>query len=143
MSTNTAIHRDLFHLLCDQQIGYGIARTVWSSRVLPSSVIKVEENAGSFQNVAEWQVWEAVKGTQFERWFAPCEWISANGSVLIQAKTVPALKYPERLPVFLTDTKRANYGLYKGRFVCHDYGKHLLLENGMTRRERKVEWWDL
>lgn len=143
MTTNALVQRDLFNLLCYEQIGSGIARAVWRSKVLPNSVIKVEENAVSFQNIAEWQLWEAVKDTEFAKWFAPCEWISANGAVLIQARTTPAAKYPDRLPVFLTDTKRANYGMHKGRFVCHDYGKHLMLENGMTKRERKVEWWDL
>lgn len=143
MSENTVVQRDLFGLLCKERLGYGIAREVWASKVLPNSVVKVEENAGSFQNVLEWETWQRVKDTEFARWFAPCEWISANGAVLIQARTTPAAKYPDRLPVFLTDTKRANYGMHKGRFVCHDYGSHLLMERGMVKAMRKVEWWDL
>lgn len=142
MSDNPAIHRDVFHLLCDQQIGHGMSRSTFSSKLLPNSVVKVEDYAGRFQNVVEWETWQRVRGTPFERWFAPCEWISPNGSVLVMARTTPATKFPSTMPVFLTDFKRTNYGLYKGRLVCHDYGTHLMFEHGMSKRERRAEWYD-
>ncbi len=143
MSDNTTVHREAFRLLADREIGRGIARIVYCSAILPDCVVKVEENAGSFQNVAEWQVWEAVKGTEFAKWFAPCLHISSCGAVLIQARTKPALAFPDKLPVFLTDTKRANYGMLGKSFVCHDYGTHVMHTFGMSKRVRKVDWWDL
>lgn len=142
MSDNASIHRDAFWMLVDRKLGDGMSRSVWSSEVLPGCVIKVEDRASFFQNVVEWETWQRVKGTPWEKWFAPCEWISANGSVLVMARTTPAPKYPPRMPVFLTDFKRANYGMHKGRFVCHDYGTHLLFENGMSKRLKKADWRD-
>jgi hypothetical protein len=143
MSESVHAHREAFNLLCDQLIGTGIGRQVFSSAVFTGSVIKVESSAGSFQNIIEWETWQRVKETKFAKWFAPCEHISPCGSLLIMAKTAPALEYPEQMPAFLTDFKRANYGMLNGNLVCHDYGTNLLFENGMTKRLKKVEWWDL
>ena len=143
MSENAAIHRDVFWLMADRLISNGISRNVYTSSVFPDCVVKVEEDACMFQNVMEWQTWGKVRGTALEKWFAPCKWISPNGSVLIMKKTTePAEKhYLKQLPVFLTDTKRSNYGMYQGRLVCHDYGTSLLMEYGMSKRMRNVEWW--
>lgn len=145
MIQNATVHQDSFNLLCDALIGYGISRQVFSSRLMPQSVVKVEQDAARFQNVMEYQIWQSVKETDFAKWFAPCEFISANGSVLVQARTepVPRNQFPKQMPVFLTDFKRANYGLYDGRVVCHDYGTALLFEYGMSKRMKKAEWWDL
>lgn len=142
MSNNVAVHRELFHLICADRIGIGLSREVFDSKILPNSVIKVEENAGRFQNVIEWETWQRVKTTHFGKWFCPCEHISACGSVLIMRKTTTPVIFPKRLPVFLGDHKRKNYGMVDGRFVCHDYGTNLLFENGMTKKMRGVEWWD-
>lgn len=145
MSENAAIHRDAFRLITEDLLGSGIARNTYSSKAFPNCVVKVEEGVGSFQNVIEWETWGRVKHTQHAKWFAPCEWISPNGSVLIMRRTEPAQKrqYPERMPSFLSDFKRANYGMLDGRLVCHDYGTNLLMEYGMTKRMIKANWWDL
>ena len=51
---------------------------------------------------------------------------------------------PEKMPAWLTDHKRANYGRLGKRIVCHDYGTNLLLDHGAFKaRERLVQWWDL
>jgi len=142
MSTNPAIHHDLFWLICDDEIGRGMSRVVYRSSVLKDFVIKVEDCAGKFQNVIEWETWKRVEGTEFEKWFAPCKWISPNGSVLVQQRTHHTDNYPARMPVFLADFKRANYGLIGKQIVCHDYGTNLLFERGMSKRMQKVEWWD-
>lgn len=142
MSDNAFVHRDAFNLLCDDRIGYGMSRSVFTSRLLPDSVVKVEERAGRFQNVVEWETWLRVQETEVEKWFAPCRWISPNGSVLVMARTTPALEYPDKMPVFLCDFKRTNYGMYDGRLVCHDYGTSQIFEHGMSKRKRKAEWWD-
>lgn len=154
MSDNTATWRQAFDLLCDKQLGYGMSRSVFSSKLLPDCVIKVEDGAGYFQNVVEWETWQRVKDTPASRWFAECKWISGNGAVLIMERTRPAAptEFPGKLPVYLCDFKRTNYGMVASStrhgkagpdwFVCHDYGTHLMFENGMSKRLRSVEWSD-
>jgi hypothetical protein len=141
---------EAFNLLCDEKIGDGMSRTVFTSKLLPDCVIKVEKDGHFFQNIIEWETWQRVRHTVSSRWFAECKWISPNGAVLIMERTRPpaASQFPDRMPVFLTDFKRANYGMAKSSkvgkewFVCHDYGTHLLFENGMSKRLKKADWWD-
>jgi len=148
------IHEEAFNLLCNERIGYGMSRQVFDSLVLPDCVIKVERDPGRFQNVMEWETWQHVQWGRHSVWFAASRWISPNGRVLVMEKTErPAPDgYPARLPVYLTDTKRTNYGLSMltdpksgkpaKRFVCHDYGTNLLMEWGMSSRTRAVDWID-
>jgi len=141
-----------FNLLCGEVIGRGMSRTVYDSPLLPNSVIKVETAAHQFQNVIEWETWERVRDTPASRWFAACEWISPDGIVLVMQRTRPPApsEFPDRVPVYLTDMKRTNYGMVgecrggvgKQLLVCHDYGTHMLFEHGMTKRLKKAAWWD-
>jgi hypothetical protein len=153
MSDNSATWRQSFDLLCDGLIGRGMSRNVFSSKLLPDCVVKVEEGSGQFQNVVEWETWQRVKDTPYSGWFAACKWISPNGTILIMERTrIPApSEFPDKMPVFLCDFKRTNYGVSmlptksgkpSDQFVCHDYGTHLMFENGMTKRLKKAEWWD-
>lgn len=144
MSDSAFIHKEAFWLLCDKLLGEGMSRKVYSSKMLPGCVVKCEEGSGQFQNIIEWETWQRVRGTDIEKWFAPCERISPCGSVLLMAKTErpTARNFLDKMPAFLSDFKRTNYGLYKGRLVCHDYGTALLFEHGMTKRMKKVDWWD-
>lgn len=136
------VHRELACLTCGEYLGGGIARKVFAHAFDPTLVIKFEQDGGSFQNVMEWQAWNRVKHTKIAKWFAPCVGISATGAVLIQRRTTIAgmSEYPDKLPSFLTDIKTSNYGMLDGRFVAHDYGFTLLMENGMAERMRKVKW---
>ena len=136
------IVKDMFDSFCGTPLGYGIGRQVYEHRHDPSLVIKIEYASNSFQNVLEYEAWQYVKETIHAKHFAPCVYISPCGTVLIQKKTDKAKKYPDRLPVFLTDTKRANYGVYKGHFCCHDYGFTNLMTTGLTKRTRKIDWLD-
>lgn len=150
--SDVKIYEQAFNLLCDEKIGHGMSRTVFSSKLLPRSVIKTEDVAQKFQNVIEWETWQRVKDTAYSRWFAECQWISTDGSVLIMERTQPATpaEYPVQMPRFLTDFKRRNYGISpsnkdgtgKRWLVCHDYGTHLLFEHGMSRALRKAHWTD-
>ena len=144
MSVNPNMHREAFNLVCDELIYQGMSRAVWSSEVLTDCVVKVEDRCGYFQNVVEWETWQRVKDTDFARWFAPCRWISPSGSILVMERTRPAgdAQYPEKMPVFLSDFKRRNFGMLGGQLVCHDYGTNLLFENGMTKRLRNACWTD-
>ena len=138
------IFREAFNMLCGHVIGYGMSRTVYDSPVLKDAVIKVETVAQKFQNIMEYETWQRVKETDLAKWFAPVECISPCGVVLVMRKTteIPSEQYPRKLPKFFTDFKRSNYGLLNGQVVCHDYGTSLLLEHGMTKVMRSVEWWD-
>lgn len=142
MSANPSMHKEAFNLLCDELIYQGMSRAVWSSEVMPECVIKVEDRAGFFQNVVEWETWQRVKDTPMSRWFAACHWISPNGSILIMERTRLAGdgQYPDRMPAFLSDFKRRNYGMLGDLLVCHDYGTNLLFEHGMTKRMVKANW---
>jgi hypothetical protein len=134
------IHKEAFNILCTNQLGKGISRTVYSSEILDDCVIKIEDSAGFFQNIAEWTVWDIVKDTKHAKWFAPCVAISPCGSILVQKKTIASLKYPKKLPGFLDDTSTENYGTYDGRFVCHDYGWGLIIKEGLNSKLKTVEW---
>jgi hypothetical protein len=137
-----SILRDLMNAACGVRLGRGIGRDVFVYDLNPRFVIKVERSG--FQNVVEWEVWKAVKGTPFEKWFAPVRHISGLGTVLLMDRTLPASRsrYPKRMPVFLGDYKFSNYGLLNGRIVAHDYGSMVNISNGLTKKMRRAEWWD-
>lgn len=137
------ITRDFINLFCDKLIGSGSARYVYDCSMDKTVVIKVETGAESFQNQMEWKLWNEVKDTPFEKYFAPCVHISPCGTVLIQKKVemIPKKDYPDRVPHFFYDRKYQNYGLYEKRFVCFDYGTHVIT-NGFTKKLKKADWWD-
>lgn len=135
------IKDDLIGLFCGKLLGDGISRQVYECTVDDTLIVKVEY-ARTFQNVNEWNTWESVRDTKFAKYFAPVVAISQYGNILLMKKTTPVIKYPDKIPAFFTDTKRANYGKYKGHFCCHDYGYHLLIEKGLTKKLVKADWWD-
>jgi hypothetical protein len=146
---------EAFNLLCGEKLGAGISREVFACALLPGYVVKVETDRERFQNIIEWETWNIVQGTDASRWFAECKWISPNGKLLIQERTRPAgpLDYPERIPIWFTDTKRTNWGMARSKkkdgsdgrewLVCHDYGTSLMLQDGTTtKRTKKAEWYE-
>jgi hypothetical protein len=141
---NPVLQSEFTMSMCGRHLGAGIGRRVFEYALNPDThVVKFEDCNGSrFQNVLEWETWQRVKGTRHERWFAPCVWISQSGGILIMRRTTRPVQFPAKMPAYLCDFKRDNYGLLDGKFVCHDYGTNLLIENGLTSRMRKAEWWD-
>lgn len=144
MSDSPSMHRQVFDLFCERLIYTGMSRAVWESTLMPDCVIKVEERGGMFQNVIEWETWQRVKDTSLRRWFAECVSISPNGSVLVMRRTRPAADrdYPEKMPIFLNDFKRRNYGMVGKNLVCHDYGISNLMDWGHSKRMVKANWTD-
>jgi hypothetical protein len=138
------IEKEVFKTLCGDKLGQGIGREVFECSLNKDLVIKIESGSGSFQNVVEWETWEEVRETVHAKWFAPCVGISPCGIVLVQKRTQPMSKrsYPKEMPNFLADFKYTNYGKYKGHVVAHDYGRHMLMTNGLTKRMRPVNWTD-
>lgn len=142
-SFTTTISRDLFFYITGGVIGSGITRTVYEYTMNSEFVLKVETSGASFQNAMEWNTWQELKDTPLGEWLAPIHSISPCGLYLLQHRTRRPLdsKYPTKLPAFLTDQKRDNYGvLPSGRFVCHDYGTCLQFIN-QPGRLVKADWW--
>ncbi len=138
----TLFGRELFQLVVGTKINEGFARTVYECNFWPEAVVKFEHRSHSFQNAMEWETWHAHKEVEdIAKWLAPIRCISPCGTILIQERTTPIEKnrFPPKIPSFLTDTKRSNFGMYKGRVVCHDYG--FTISNFSTRL-KKAEWWD-
>lgn len=136
--------REFFDLMVGGYIGGGMSRRVFYLRQDLSKVIKFEHK-GVFQNVLEHKTWDHVGEVDWHReWFCPVVDISGSGSFLVMeyARPLQPHELPERIPFYLTDTKASNWGWYKGRPVCVDYGFHLLWEKGMARRMVKANWWN-
>lgn len=138
----TTLSRDLYNIVCGKKIGSGIGRKVFTNRLDPTTVIKIETRGGSFQNIMEWEVWDYVKGSKaISAWFAPCVAISPSGLVLVQKRTAPARErdFPRRVPKCFTDMKRENWGFVGNKLVCHDYG--YIASSGITTKTKKAVWW--
>lgn len=144
MTDLSFIKEEAAELLLGDKIGSGVYRDVYECLMLPDCVVKVQQDALEFDNVMEWKIWQEVRwDDELSLWFAPCVHISANGRLLIMKKTTKAgiSDFPTSLPVFLGDCHKGNYGMYEGRFVCHDYGLSTALRKGLeTKRLRKVNW---
>lgn len=137
-----SILRDWMNCGLGKKIGTGIGRQVFVYDLNPQFVIKVEESG--YQNVIEYELWNAVKDTPYRKWFAPVRHMSGMGTILLMDRTLPAPRkaYPKRMPVFLGDYKYSNYGLLNGKLVCHDYGSMICATNGLSKKMRKADWWD-
>jgi hypothetical protein len=136
------INRELFTMMVGDILGAGEFRIVYNHMHRTDLVLKFEPNAQCFQNIAEWEFWhDNKKNKKVAQWLAPCEYISPCGIVLAMKKTTKPqlIDYPKRVPEFLTDLKRTNFGMLGGRMVAHDYG----LYNVDTPTKPKVaKWWD-
>ncbi len=145
MSDREILFEEAFNLLCGDVLGTGIHRKVYTCRIRPDLVVKVDLDEDkierSFANVHEYSFWEDYKEVAgVKQWLAPCEMLSPDGRILLQkrAEPIPAsYKLPAKLPAFLTDTKRSNYGLLNGKLVCVDYA--LVVMNPETKL-RKATW---
>ena len=136
-----SIKVDFIDLFLGKYLGGGTAREVYTYQLDETKVLKIEYASASFQNAREWQIWHDLKDAKdYAQWLAPCHWISPCGMVLIQSRTLPAREKDlhDRMPAFITDMKRANYGMLNGRLVCHDYGTAI---SEYRKAERRADWW--
>lgn len=136
-------YEDAFNLLCGDKIGEGIHRNVFACRLRPELVVKVECSGDwrYFANVHEMKFWSDHQHREtVAKWLAPCEYLSPDGRVLLQRRVDPirdADTLPDKLPSFLTDVKRDNFGLLDGKIVCFDYAMTIPTP---SLRPKKVEW---
>lgn len=145
---------ELLGTVLGEKLGAGVSREVFTSPIDPSVVFKVEaysqvDKGWGFQNVEEYLTWKDLEGhEEYARWLAPCKAISSSGIILVQHRVSPIPKdfpLPDEMPDFLTDFKRANYGLLDGRLVCLDYGLNRFRQAGSRSKKvkmRKVLWRD-
>lgn len=143
--SNPEVFEDTFNLLCHDLLGQGVHRRVFSCRLRPDLVVKVEDNGDashrSFANVREfdfWGYWRDYK--KVADWLAPCEYLSPDGRIMLQKRADPipsSFTLPENLPAFLTDHKKENFGIIDGRLVCLDYAS--VIHTPFTKL-KKVYW---
>lgn len=132
---------DAFNLLCGTLLGEGVHRKVFACRLRPELVVKVEQEPAFryFANVHEMKLWNDSSVKEAE-WLAPCRFLSPDGRILLQDRADPvpsSYELPERMPSFLTDFKRENFGILKGKLVCIDYAMTVPSYNGRLKR---VNW---
>lgn len=134
--------KELFGMVCGKFLGAGAFREVFEYLLDPTCVIKVEMHSATFENVLEWEIWQVVKDTEHAKWFAPCIRVSGQGTWMVQKKTKPLTEkqLPDKMPVFFTDIKRGNIGLYKGHPCVHDYGRNLIVQRGLSSRLKTIDW---
>jgi hypothetical protein len=130
-------------LLVGEQLGKGATRRVYALKHNPNLVLKVEYAARQFCNVAEYEIWKEVAGTELEKFFAPVVDIDVWGGALLMMRTKPItqrefIRHVNQLPRFMCDTHWANFGKLNGRIVCHDYGYHVAIAEAVKSRKMKV-----
>jgi len=137
-----AVINDFGSLFCGERLGNGIGREVYEMATDATKVVKIETAARSFQNIAEWELWRQVKDTRHAKWLAPCHHISPCGIILIMDRTEPLRRgeCPKRVPDWLTDFHRGNWGMLNGRVVCHDYGYTRLVYEGLRCGMTTPDW---
>lgn len=142
---SNVIGREIMMTLIGPMIGEGHSRKVFEHAFREDLVIKIEANSKSFENIREYDFWQASYGTKYRKYLAPIEEISSCGIVLIQKKTSPVLmrEMPELIPNIFQDLKVDNWGRYKKRIVCHDYAMNKSLNKSLKGKlkMRKANWW--
>lgn len=141
--SDEVIHLDAFNLLCGKLLGEGIHRKVFECKLRADLVVKVEYNTAyrDFANVKEMAFWcDNQYYKPVAKWLAPCEFLSPDGRLLLQRRADPvplSYKLPDKVPSFLTDLKRENFGMLDGALVCLDYSMAI---NSPSARLKKAQW---
>lgn len=145
IDSGPTIRYDLMNMFVGELIGSGAYRNVYASARKRSEVIKIEQGSRCFSNIRENDLWwNVINRDDLNKWFAPVVDISPAGTVLIMKRTMPVAmsEMPKKIPNFFSDLKIENWGRYKGRIVCHDYGNTLALGKGTNNwKMKKAEWW--
>lgn len=121
-------------------VGEGCERGVFNFLRTTDTVIKVAPEPSA--NWLEWEIWNEVKGTIHEKWFAPCLQISPCGCFLTMKKTEPleVHEYPILIPSYMGDTHSGNWGKINGVAVCHDYANNNIMKRGLNNRLIKAKF---
>lgn len=133
---------DLESVFIGEWLGEGMSRQTYRCRMDDQYVIKVSKEGWHFQNASEWEVWRFAGGTHIEEWLAPCLTISTCGIYLVQRYVEPLrdAELPTKLPRFLCDFQKDNFGMLEGRVVARDYGTMVSAIRNTSTILRKVDW---
>lgn len=118
---------DLADLVLGAKLGEGVDRETYEYGLAPDDyVVKVQRGEYDWQNIAEWQLWVNAP-PKLRKHLAPIMAISRGGRVLVMARCEPCPTHllPKRMPSVLSDLHADNIGLYQGKPVAMDYGRHL------------------
>lgn len=102
----------------------GKCRRVYEHPTDETKVIKVAHRPKRNHNSYEWEVWNKLKGTEYEKSIAPCHEISDCHKYLVMeraGKMTLHLKPPMMPEGFKDIKKRSNLGWIEGRVVIIDY----------------------
>ena len=132
ISNNQDVISDLISMICGKKIGSGSFRDVYGFNIDPNRwVVKIEPK-NTDCNITEFLLWDEIQGLKgnlawVKEWFAPIQWCSPNGKVIIMERTskypkTKTLQRPKKVPDFFMDIKSDNFGWIGDKFVCHDYG---------------------
>jgi len=122
------VNTDLILILCGEKIGSGVYRSVYEFNMNPERMVVKIEPRSTDCNMQEYLLWDEIQGlcgnlAWVKEWFAPIQYCSPNGKVLIMQRTKQLNRpRPKKVPAFFTDVKADNFGWIGNRFVCHDYG---------------------
>lgn len=134
--------RDAWEALLGAPIGTGCTRLVYENARNKKEVVKIERDDWSKDNLREWDIYNALEQTKWGDWLAPVVWISANGKILIQKRTYPFIgtPLPTKIPSFLEDVHKKNFGMYENRIVCHDYAQTNFIKDSSLIKLKKPKW---
>ena len=121
---NVFSSEDMVRMCLGDKLGEGQYRIVFDFALIPDTVCKFDKSCPASANWNEYNVWNAVKGTRHEKWFAPIVAISPGGEFLLMKKARPIQdgdKWPKKIPLFFADVKRDNFGFIDNKIVCTDY----------------------
>lgn len=113
-------------------LGEGKGRKVYNHPINKKWIIKVNYSKIN-QNIIEFEIWNLIKNTKYEKYFCPCISIFEDGKYLIAMKakkTSKKINLPKELKnIPKADiTKNANIGKYGDNVVVIDYGNPNLLK---------------
>lgn len=140
-----SVASDFVTSICGKFIGSGVYRSVFEYNLDSRFVVKIEPRNTNC-NIVEHMIWDEVRGLcndmeWIKNWFAPVEWISQNGCILLMRKTtqVSNKERPEKVPKFFCDVHLNNFGWIGKNYVCHDYGQfYNMIE--YKKGFKKIKW---
>lgn len=110
-------------IVCGEYIASGSSRDVYECTTNKKWVVKIQKQKSNYENILEWTAWLSMRYSIWEKWFAPCRYVSDNGRILIQDRVKPLTDKtrPKEVPAFFTDLKDENFGTIGNQVVACDY----------------------
>ena len=142
-----AVQRDINVMLFGKRLDNGATREVFEWQMHERKYVIKIEDGDHFHNIMEHITWNAVRNTEYAKWFAPVYRVTPGGHALIMRRTREARagdpEFPE-IPDFFVDVRYRNWGIMDGRWVCHDYAYHNIMSSGLKNIQMvqvKPETW--